>query len=447
MHEHDDHVDAVVIASLAQRPLEPDGLEVGRSGAEVGDRGVVRGHDLQVASVGVVIGDGAVRDLGTGARRLGHGVRGRVEVGRAAVLVDDVVGVQGDELHGADLEGVEVAAQVVAVVVGHAVVRQQEAAEVVAVSVRAVPVVARGTLGRDAARCVARLTRVVAGAELGLVVAEGRHPRPVLGGPAGVDAEVPPDARGVHDVEVGVAQVAVEQMEQRRPVAVAWVLDRVHGEEGVVAGLVPDVAGLVQVPRRGREVAVAGEAVLGAASWRRLEARAGRRRRCRAVADLVVVARAWLEVPELDVVVVRRLGVQAIGEEHRGRLRIVPGDVELLGLGEADDPARVTLPDRGTGIGQRRRRLGHGAWCEPGHGDVSRRVLAPGQPQLLGRGSRWQRKRRRRRSRRCCRGEGCLVRERTVGHACQARGRANDDHTAEECAAGNPGLGTVTGGP
>jgi len=48
--------------------------------------------------------------------------RGVDHVVGGTVLVDDVVGVEGDELHGADLERVEVAAQAVAVPVGYAVV-------------------------------------------------------------------------------------------------------------------------------------------------------------------------------------------------------------------------------------------------------------------------------------------------------------------------------------
>jgi hypothetical protein len=53
------------------------------------------------------------------------------------------------------------------------------------------------------------------------VVAQGRHPGPVRGAARDVVAEVPPHARSVVDVQVGVAQVAVEQVEQRRALSVA----------------------------------------------------------------------------------------------------------------------------------------------------------------------------------------------------------------------------------
>ncbi len=231
--------------------------------------------DLQVAGVEAVVGDGAVRDHRAGGGGLVGRVRRCVEVGRAAVLVDHVVRVKGDELHRADLEGVEVAAQAVAVPVGDPVVRQEEAAQVMAVAVGAVPVVAGGGLCSDAAWCLAWPSCVVAGAELGLVVAEGRHPGAVGRGPGDVDAEVAPDTGGVQEVKVRVAEVAVEQVEERRALAVAGALDGVHGVERVVAGLVPLVAGGVQVEGRGREVTVGGEAELGASCRCCLEARSG----------------------------------------------------------------------------------------------------------------------------------------------------------------------------
>ena len=273
---------------------------------------------LEVAGVAVVVGDRAVGDLRAGGGGLGRGVRRGVQVGGRAVLVDDVVGVEGDELHRADLEAVEVPAQAVAVPVGHAVVGQQEPAQVVAVAVGAVPVVARRALGRDPARRLPGPPGVVADAELGLVVAQRGHPRAVGRRARDVDAEVPPHARRVQHVQVGVAQVAVEQVEQRGAAAVAGVLDGAHRVEGVVAGLVPDVARGVQVPGRGGQVAVAGEAEGGPAAGRGLERGAGRGRRVRPVADLVVVPRAGLQAGELHVVEVRGLAVQPVGEADRG---------------------------------------------------------------------------------------------------------------------------------
>src|SRR6185437_3610489 len=117
-----------------------------------------------------------------------------------------------------------------------------------------------------------------------------------------VVAEVPPHAGRVVDVQVGVAQVAVEQVEKRRALAVARVLDRGDREPRVVTRLVPDVPRRVEVPGRGGEVAVAGEAELRAAVRRGLERGARRGGGVRAVADLVVVARSRLQPLELHVV-------------------------------------------------------------------------------------------------------------------------------------------------
>ncbi len=155
VHEHDDHVDVRVAARLRERALEPERLHVRPATAVIGHGRVVGRAELQVTGVAVVVKAGAVRDRGAGRGDHGRGIGLVPEVAGRTVLVDDVVGVEADELDGADPEGVEVAAQVVAVVVGQPVVRQQEPAQVVAVAVGAVPVVARGALGGDAARRLA----------------------------------------------------------------------------------------------------------------------------------------------------------------------------------------------------------------------------------------------------------------------------------------------------
>ena len=213
VHEDDDHVYVVVLARLAEGALEPERLQVRRATGEVRPGREVLFADLQVAGVAAVVGHRAVGDLRAGRGGHRRGVRRAPHVARGAVLIDHVVGVQRDEQHGADLERVEVAAQPVAIVVDDAVVRQEEAAQVVAVAVGAVPVVARGALGADAAFGLAWLACVVAGTEVGLVVAERRHPGAVGRRPGDVDAEVAPDAGGVRVVEVRVGDVAVQQVE------------------------------------------------------------------------------------------------------------------------------------------------------------------------------------------------------------------------------------------
>ena len=393
VHEHHDHVHRRVVPRGRQGLLQPQGLQVGLAAARVGDQRVVLRVELQAAGVEPGVGGGAVRDLRAGGGLLRRGVRGVDHVVGRAVLVDDVVRVQRDELHGADLERVEVAPQPVAVPVGHAVVRQQEPAQVVAEAVRAVPVVARRALRPDPAGRLARLAGDRVGAELALVVAEGGHPRPVGRAARDVVAEVPPHARRVVDVQVGVAQVPVEQVEERRALPVARVLDRGDREPGVVAGLVPDVPRGVEVPGRGGQVAVAGEAELRPAVRRGLERRARRRRRVGAVADLVVVLRSGHQPLELHVVEVRGLPVEPVGEADRGRLPVPLGHVERLRVGHLDQPAGVVRGDRVGREGQRRGRLGDGAGRGPGHRDLGGWVAAPGEQQLLRRRGRRQRDR------------------------------------------------------
>jgi len=391
----------------------------------------------EAAGVEAVIGGGAVRDAGAGSGGLGRGVRRVDDVVSGAVLVDDVVGVDRDEHHGADLEGVEVAPQAVAVPVGHAVVRQQEPAQVVAEAVRAVPVVSRRALRRDAAGSMAGVAGDRVGAELGLVVAEGRHPGPVRGAARDVVAEVPPHARRVVHVEVGVAQVAVEQVEQRRALAVARVLDRGDRVPGVIAGLVPDVARGVEIPGRRGQVAVAGEPELRPPGRRGLERRARHRRLRRAVGDLVVVARSRLQALELHVVAVGGLPVQRVGEADRGSFPVPLRHVERPGVRQLDQPAGIARRDRLGRHRQDRRGLRHRPGGAPGHRDIPRRVRPPGQQQLLRLSRGGERHRGRRRPAR--RSGGCRPR-RADDRPAQRRRRAHPGGPDDEPAPGKSGF-------
>jgi hypothetical protein len=111
VHEHDDHVHRRIAAALCQRLLQPHRLQVGLAAPVVGDQRVVLRVCLQAAGVEAGIGRRPVGNLGAGGGGLRRRVRGVYHVVGSAVLVDDVVGVKRDELHGADLEGVEVPAQ------------------------------------------------------------------------------------------------------------------------------------------------------------------------------------------------------------------------------------------------------------------------------------------------------------------------------------------------
>ena len=229
------------------------------------------------------------------------------------------------------------------------------------------------------------------GAELDLVVAEGRHPGPVRGAARDVVAEVPPHARRVVHVEVGVAQVAVEQVEQRRALAVARVLDRGDRVPGVIAGLVPDVARGVEIPGRRGQVAVAGEPELRPPGRRALERRARHRRLRRAVGDLVVVARSRLQALELHVVAVGGLPVQRVGEADRGGFPVPLRHVERPGVRQLDQPAGVARRDRPGRHRQDRRGLRHRPGGAPGHRDIPGSVVVGGPlggPAAAARGAR-----------------------------------------------------------
>ena len=176
----------------------------------------------------------------TGARHRGQRRRAGHERGR--VLEDHVVGVQGDEQDRADAEGVPAPAEA-----GHAIVRQRVA----------------GQIGGESLRPVV---------ELHLVVARARHPGPVGGRRLVVVAEVAPHL-GLHGgVQVRVAQVAVQQVEQRLE-----GLDGLHRVGALAVGEHP--AGV-----RCGEVAEAGEAERRAAARRRAE---GGAERIRGVAVVV----------------------------------------------------------------------------------------------------------------------------------------------------------------
>ena len=161
------------------------------------------------------------------------------------------------------------------------------------------------------------------------------------------------------------------------------------------------LAGGVQVPGRGRQVTVAGEAEPGPARRCRLEAGAGCGRRARAVADLVVVPWAGLQVAQLHVVEVRGLRVEPVGEAHASTRAGSAWSRRAAAARAARRCGRAGARRSGPRVGQRRRGLGHGARRRPGHGDLGGRVAAPGEPQLLRRrGGRQQHGRGRRPGRR-----------------------------------------------
>ncbi len=158
VHLDDDPVHRLVAAASRQRPLQPGRLRPAGVAPEVERRARLDGRMT------------AARDRGQ--RRGARYERGRV-------LVDHVVGVQGDEQDGSDAEGVPAPAEA-----GHAVVRQGVAGQVRGEPLR--PVV-----------------------ELRLVVAQARHPGPVGRRGLVVVAEVAPYL-GLHrGIQVRVAQVAV----------------------------------------------------------------------------------------------------------------------------------------------------------------------------------------------------------------------------------------------
>ena len=180
-------------------------------------------------------------------------------VGVAAVLIADVVVGQADHPHRSGRERVPQASQLRI----RAGVRQREVRLVGAVADRAV-------------------------AQLVLVVARRRHPRPVARGPGVVLEPVRPRPDAVVG-QVGVAQVAVDQVEQRRG---AFDRGRDVARRGRSAVVAAERARDQRVQRRGGLVAEAGEtqrrrdraapcARCPIRDWRR-RARRRRRSRCRA---------------------------------------------------------------------------------------------------------------------------------------------------------------------
>ena len=297
VHLHDDPVDRVIAPARRQRPLQPRRLRAARVALDVERRA---GLDERVARAGH-------RGQGRGT---GHE--------RARVLVHHVVGVEGDEQDRPDAEAVPAPAEIGDVVVGQRVAGQ----------IRGEP-----------------LRAVV---ELHLVVAQAWHPGPVSGRGLVVVAEVAPHL-GLHGrVQVRVAQVAVEQVEQRLE-----GLDHLDRVRALAVG--EDPGGV----RRG-QVAEAGEAERCPAVRGGPE---GGGERVRGVAVVVGghrvrVGRAGPQPVDPRVVRPHRLAVDPVGV--------------LAGLG-LDDP----LPDPHPGP---RRRLGGG----PGDYDAGGGILTPGEMDLLG---------------------------------------------------------------
>ena len=297
VHLDDDPVHRLVPAAGRQRPLQPGGLRPAGVAPDVERRARL---DRRVA----------------GARRRGQRRRARHERGR--VLEDHVVGVERDEQHRADAEGVPAAAEA-----GHPVVRQGVA----------------GQVGGEALRAVV---------ELHLVVAQARHPGPVRGGGLVVVAEVAPHLGLGRGVQVRVAQVAVEQVEQRLE-----GFHRLDCVRALAVGEHPRGVG------RG-QVAEAGEAERGPARRRGAERGAER------VGGVAVVVRGHR-------VGVRGAGPQAADAGMVGPDRLAADSVGVgAGLGR-DHP----LPDPHP----RPPRLAGGG---PGDDDPGGRVLAPGEVDLLG---------------------------------------------------------------
>jgi hypothetical protein len=236
-----------------------------------------------------------------------------------AVLVDHVAGVERDEQRGPDAERVPAAAES-----RHAVAGQLVTGEVRRVPLRPV-------------------------AELHLVVAQAGHPRPVRGRRLVVVAEVPPHRRLGGDVEVGVAQVAVEQVKQG--------LEGLHGADRVGALTV----GQHPLGVRRGQVTETGEPERRPPARRGPERPREGRPRVRIVVrgDRVGVAGPGAQAADLGVVGPHRLAVEAVGVGPRhGRHAPVP----------------VHPRPRVRGRPGRR----------PGHHHAGRGVITPGQVNLFG---------------------------------------------------------------
>jgi hypothetical protein len=297
VHLDDDPVDRPVAAPVRERPLQPRGLPAARVTPQVKRR--------------------ARRDRPMACARH-RGQRGGSRDERARVLVHHVVGVERDEQDRADPEGIPAAAEA-----GHPVIRQRVAGQVRGEPLR--PVV-----------------------ELHLVVARARHPRPVRGRGLVVAAEVTPHVGLAGGVLVRVAQIAVQQVEQR--------LEGLHGLDCVGALAVGEHP--VGVGRG--QVTEAGETERRPALGRGAEDGAERIRGVAVVVggDQVRVGRAGPQPADPGVVGPDRLAVDPVGIGAR--------------LGRDDPlPDPHPRPDRRAGRG-------------PRDDDAGRRALAPGEMDLLG---------------------------------------------------------------
>jgi hypothetical protein len=297
VHLDDDPVDRPVAAPVREGPLEPRGLAAAGVAPQVERRAR---FDRRM----------------TCARRRGQ--RGGPRDERARVLVDDVVGVQRDEQDRADPKGIPPAAEA-----RHPVIRQRVASQVRGESLRPV-------------------------AELHLVVTRARHPRPVRGRGLIVAAEVTPDAGLAGGVQVRVAQIAVQQVEQR--------LEGLHGLDRVGALAVGEHP--VGVGRG--QVAEAGETERSPAPGRGPEDGAERIRGVAVVVggDQVRVGRAGPQPADPGVIGPDRLAVDPVGIRAR--------------LGRDDPlPDPHLRPDRRAGR-------------RPRDDDTGCRALAPGEMDLLG---------------------------------------------------------------
>ena len=296
VHLDDDPVHRLIASADRQGPLQPCGLRAAGVTPKVERRA---GLDWRLA----------------GARHRRQ--RRRASHEGARVLVDDIVGVERDEQDRADAEGVPASAEA-----RHTVIRQGVAGQVRGESLR--PVV-----------------------ELHLVIAGAGHPGLAGGRRLVVVAEVAPHLGLDRRVQVGVAQVAVEQVEQR--------LEGLHRLDRVGALAV----GEHPVGVRRGQVAEAGEAERRAALRRGPEGGAER------IGGVAVVIGG------------HRVGVGGAGPQPADpgvvgpdRLAVDPVGVRA-GLGR-DDPLPDSHPRPGCLAGR-----------GPRDDDAGGRILAPGEVDLL----------------------------------------------------------------
>ena len=249
----------------------------------------------------------------------------------AAVLQRDVVVLQGDHLHRTDGEGV--------------------------------PEVLQLGVGLGRRQVEVRLVRAEADRPvllLDLVVAGGRHPRPVARRAGVVGEEVVPGADPV-DVEVGVAEVAVEQVEQRGD-GLDAVDDVLRGRRRV--GVERGLAGGVPRDLRGGLVAEAGE------GERRATRRCG--------AERAGVGRRRLVLHGVEVVRARAQAVEPGVVDVHG----APGRAVDVGAGVGGDGAAVPALERA----EHDPGFAHDAVGEPRRHHLAGRVASERQVQALDRG-------------------------------------------------------------